>query len=111
LDAGAAPATLIGHGSVDLATSLAPFVAIEAASGQTLATDGTLNGQPPAPPPGVLTAARASGLDMVTWQPQDGVRIALVVVPWSGGTVMAGRSLRLVEQREDDLLGVTAAGW
>ena len=111
LDAGVSPATVAGSDSIDIANSLAPFVAIDDANGQTLASGATLEGQPPAPPPGVLVSAHSSGLDLVTWQPREGVRIALVAVPWTDGTVLAGRSLRLVEQREDDLLMVTALGW
>ena len=34
-----------------------------------------------------------------------------MTVPWSGGTVTAGRSLRLVEEREDTLLQLVALGW
>ena len=47
----------------------------------------------------------------MTWQPRSGVRIAAVVVPWRGGTVLAGRSLRLVETREDEALLLAAGGW
>jgi hypothetical protein len=32
-------------------------------------------------------------------------------VPWTSGTVMAGRSLRLVEERQSQLEWLTAAGW
>jgi hypothetical protein len=68
-------------------------------AGDVLATDATLNGDPPQIPSGVRLAATASGRDTVTWQPQAGLRIALVVVPFPGGTVASGRSLRLVEER------------
>jgi len=44
----------------------------------------------------------------VTWQPQAGVRIAAVVLPWRGGTVLARRSLRLVEERIDGLTELAA---
>ena len=47
----------------------------------------------------------------MTWQPQSGVRVAQVSVPWSGGTVLAGRSLREVERRIDQLLLLVAAAW
>lgn len=121
LDAGAAPASLVqqgsaaaslaGPGTVDVATSLAPFVAVYDLSGSVLATNGELDGAAPVPPAGVLTSASSSGRDAVTWQPRPGVRIATVVVPWTGGTVLAGRSLRLVEQREDVALALAAFAW
>ncbi len=109
LDAGAAPASVVGTTSVDVARSLAPFVAIYDADGRVVASDGVLAGRAPVPPIGVLASARASGRDMVTWQPEPGVRIATVVIPWSGGTVLAGRSLSLVEQRDGAILLLAAA--
>lgn len=111
LDAGAQPATLVGSTKVDVATSLAPFVVIYDTSGVVLATDGRLDGHDPVPPLGVLDAARADPPNNVTWQPRAGVRIASVTVPWSGGTVLAGRSLREVERREDSILLIAAAAW
>jgi hypothetical protein len=39
------------------------------------------------------------------------VRIASVTVPWHGGTVLAGRSLREVERQEGNILLVSAAAW
>lgn len=111
LNAGVAPEALVGADSVDIARSLAPFVAIYDATGAVLATDGVLDGQPPRPPAGVLASATATGRDIVTWQPPSGVRIALVVIPWQGGTVAAGRSLRIVEEREDNALLLTLVAW
>jgi len=119
LDTGAEPAVVVGPGSavaslagqatVDLRTSLAPFVAVYDLSGTPVASNGTLDGKPPMPPAGVLEAARASGRDTVTWQPQASVRIAAVAVPWAGGTVLAGRSLREVEAREDNAFRLALA--
>ena len=111
LNAGAAPASFATGPAVDLATSLAPFVVVYDPAGKILATDGSLDGAPPKIPSGVLAAARESGRDAVTWQPRAGVRIATVSIPWSGGTVMAGRSLRLVEERESQLELLVGAGW
>jgi hypothetical protein len=100
LDAGSPVSAVAAGPTVDLGHSLAPFLAVYDTSGAVLASDGVLDGQPPMPPRGVLAAARESGRDIVTWQPREGVRIALVVLPWRGGTVLAGRSLRVVEERE-----------
>ena len=33
------------------------------------------------------------------------------MVPWNGGSVLAGRSLRLVEQREDNALAIAGLAW
>jgi hypothetical protein len=111
LDGGASAGSLVGAHAIDIASSLAPFVVIFDASGAVLATDGQLDGHDPAPPAGVLERARTNGSNRVTWQPRPGVRVATVTVAWHGGTVMAGRSLREAERREDALLLVAAAAW
>ncbi len=111
LDAGGRPKDQVGAVPVDIARSLAPFVVIYGSADSILATDGMLDGQPPIVPAGVLAAARATGRNAVTWQPRPGVRVATVSVPWSGGTVLAGRSLRLVEDRATMLEQLVGAGW
>ncbi len=111
LDAGAPATSLVGSAAVDVAVSLAPFVVIFDPAGHVLATDGQLDGHDPIPPPGVLDAAHQSPPNAVTWEPRTGVRIASVAVPWNGGTVLAGRSLREVERQEDQALLIVAAAW
>lgn len=111
LDAGAAPSTLVTVSRVNVARSLAPFLVIFDSSGKVLATDGQLDGHDPIPPAGVLTSAATNPPDIVTWQPVNGVRIAAVVVPWHGGTVLAGRSLAQVEIRERNALLIALAAW
>ncbi len=121
LDDGAPPASLVapgsaaasaaGPGPVDVATSLAPFLVVYDGSGNVLATNAELDGVAPVPPAGVLETARSSGRDAVTWQPRGGVRIAAVAIGWSGGSVIAGRSLRLIEEREDRALAIAGLAW
>ncbi len=111
LDAGADPVSVVGATSLDISRSLATFLVVHDVAGAVLATDGTLDGSAPRVPRGVLDSARATGRDAVTWQPRPGVRIATVTVPWTGGTVLAGRSLRIVEQRVDALGLLVSVGW
>jgi len=111
LNAGAAPTGVVPGRMVNVTTSLAPFLVVYDLAGKVVVSDGQLDGSPPQIPSGVLASARASGRDAVTWQPRAGVRIATVTVPWTGGTVMAGRSLRLVEERESQLEVLVGAGW
>ena len=111
LDAGAQPASLVGTSTVDVASSLASFVSIYDLSGNVLASGSRLDGHDPVPPPGVLDAARADSPNEVTWQPRAGVRIASVTVPWKGGTVLAGRSLREVERQQDNIFRIAGAAW
>ena len=92
------------------------------------------NGQTPTPPKGVFEYARNHGEERFSWQPvlgrQNGVRIAAVLERVNGpqpGFVLAGRNLREVEAREQQvrqmagltwigmlgviLVGTTAFGW
>jgi hypothetical protein len=85
--------------TVELATSLAPFIIVFDDSGNVLASSATLHGAIPVYPSGVLDHTRINGEDRVTWQPENGVRMATVVVRYDKGFVLAGRSLREVEIR------------
>lgn len=114
LAGGAAPAAQAPGGPVNVADSLAPFVMVFDAQGALLASSGQLHGAPPALPAGVLDYVKAHGEDRVTWQPEPGVRIASVVTAYTGasaGFVLAGRSLREVEKREDQAMGLAALAW
>ena len=108
---GTPAASLVPTTTVDIATSLAPFLIVYDRSGAVIASSAALDGLTLRVPSGVLSSARATGDDRVTWEPRAGVRIAAVVVPYPGGAVLAGRSLRDVEVRESDALAIAAAGW
>ena len=79
-----------------------------------------LDGTPPTIPQGVLAAARSNtiqkgggpiGEDRVTWQPNPGVRQAIVAVSASNGyVVVAGRNMREVENRQVNLEEMIFAG-
>jgi hypothetical protein len=111
LDGGADPKTVVGATTVPIETSLAPFVAVFDAQGTLLASDGSLDGRPLSPPVGVLRSAQTTGRDAVSWQPSEGVRIALVVLPWHGGTIAAGHSLRATEGLIGTIGALIALGW
>ena len=114
LATGASPAEIVGSGTVDPSVSLAPFLIVTDADGNVVASGMRIGGSSPVPPKGVLDSAAQKGENRVTWQPRATVRIASVEVPVSGsgkGFVVAGRSLRVVEEREDALLQLVAAGW
>ncbi len=100
---GASVQTVVPTNQVDVAQSLAPFVIVFNSNGTVAAASGQLHGQPPTLPAGVLDYVKQNGEDRLTWQPEAGVRIASVTVPFNGptsGYVLAGRSLREVEKRE-----------
>ncbi len=105
---------IVPLGKVDIATSIAPYMIIFDANGKPVASSAQLNGQTPTIPSGVFDSVRQNGEDRITWQPQDGVRSAIVVTQFKGansGFVLAGRSLREVEKREDSIMQLLTIGW
>jgi hypothetical protein len=104
LAGGATPESLMPANKIDIATSLAPYLAVYDANGRLLASSATLHGQPLDVPSGVFAAAKAQGINARSWMPEAGVRSAIVVVPAGDGYALAGRSLKLTEEREDQLL-------
>lgn len=117
LAAGDVPASLVQRGVplIDAASSLAPWIAVYDSNGTPLESSAVLDGKPPAPPQGIFDLAKAQGNNLPhnTWQPENGVRIALVVVPVQGKDwfVAAGRNMREVEGREQGLELVIGLGW
>lgn len=103
LDAGAGPSAVIPAQPVDMTRSLAPYLIVFGHDGQPLASSATLDGQTPTPPSGVFRGVPSGGRHEITWAPRPDVREAAVIVAYRNGFVLAGRSLRVVEQREDAL--------
>jgi len=98
---------IVPQEKVDIAASLAPFVMTFDSQGRYLAGNAVLAGQVPTLPSGVLSYAKVHGQNRLTWQPQPGDRQAIVVTYFSKSNpsfVLAGRSLREIEKREDLLL-------
>jgi hypothetical protein len=106
--------SVVPTSKVDIAQSLAPYLVVFDNSGNAIASSGLLHDQSPAIPSGVFESVRQHGEDRITWQPEPGVRSATVVTSYGGahpGFVLAGRSLRLVEERVDQLGLLVGLGW
>ena len=107
LSSNASTSSILPTGTVNIAESLAPFIVIYDNAGNPIAGNGILDNALPSLPAGVFDSVRIlGGEDRFTWQPRPGIRSAVVVVKVNGGQggfVMAGRSLREVEIREDHL--------
>lgn len=92
---------------VDPSKSLDAFATIVDSNGKVTASDMELDGAAAVPPKGVLNASTLTHQNRITWQPQAGTRIALVVQAYkhdnNTGYVMVGRSLKEVETRIDML--------
>jgi hypothetical protein len=111
---GAKPEEAIPNNNVDLERSLEPFAIFYDDQGAPTAANGHLNQSIPSPPSGVFNYLRNHDTDTVTWQPQPNVRIAAVIHRVSGpnpGFILAGRSLRLVEEQESLFWRMVFIGW
>jgi hypothetical protein len=114
LAAGRPVDTVVAHDSVDMERSLAPFLIVFDADGKIVGASGTLRGHVPVIPAGVLASARQHGEDRITWQPVGGVRIASVIVSYSGsreGFVLAGRSLEETQNRISQFGNLIVLAW
>ena len=97
--------------TIDIAQSLSPFVMIFDSNGKVVSTSGFLHNTFPVVPPSVFTSTMNSGEERFTWQPEIGVRIAAVVTKYSSGFILAGRNIREIEKREDQLYLQILFGW
>ena len=97
---------------IDMTTSLAPYLLVFDDSSALTASTATLRGSAPVLPSGVFAYTRLHADDRITWEPAPSVRQAIVMV-YHGGThpgfVLAGRSLKEIENREANLLSVVTA--
>ncbi len=111
-------ALLQSGGVVDMARSLSPFLIVYNDQGQPLGSNAQLDGRTPTPPAGVFDYVRRHGEERVSWQPilgtTYGVRIAAVVERVGGpqpGFVLAGRNMREVEAREEQVEHMAGLTW
>ena len=111
LNAGAGPDSVTPAQQVDMARSLAPFLIVFGHDGRPLASSALLDGQTPLPPRGVFDSIPQGGRSEITWAPRPDVREAAVIVAYRNGDILAGRSLRLVEQRADALARAVIVLW
>ncbi len=114
LTAGQSAQDVVPKESVDIDSSLATYMMIFDANGHPIASTAKLNGQTPSFPSSVFDYVRKNGEDRITWQPQDGVRSAIVVTQFKGantGFVLAGRSLRETERLEDNMMNLFIFNW
>ena len=108
---------------VDMGRSLSPFIIAYDESGKAAEGSGFLHASLPAMPAGVFEYARTHGEDRITWEPEQGVRNAAVLVHYrvlvltgsssttGSGFILVGRSLQEVEKRENALMAAVAAAW
>ncbi|MCA1596360.1 MAG: hypothetical protein LC772_08055 [Chloroflexi bacterium] len=114
LRSGRTPSEVVPSEKVNFAASLSPYLMVLDESGDPLASSGEMDGRVPRIPEGVLEYVRTHGEERVTWQPRRDARCAIVVQRvrvGQVGFVVAGRSLREVEDREAQLTRMAGVGW
>lgn len=90
--------------TINVSKSLAPFLIIYDSQGNIISSSAQLNGKTPTLPVSALNGSKDTnqpGENRITWQPQEGVRLATVIVRYDKGYVLAGRNMREIEIRED----------
>lgn len=129
LSTGKNPIDVVSKESVDVNSSLAPFVMVFDNNGKLLASNANIKNAASEPPKGVFQFDRdyfnsdlvglkkkISGEDsstekIFTWQPAQGIRLASVLVKYDGGIVLSGRSLRETEYRTHKLFQMAFLAW
>ncbi|HLZ95680.1 MAG TPA: hypothetical protein VKT20_10165 [Candidatus Dormibacteraeota bacterium] len=113
LDAGASPTSVLPARVVDLdsPSDADPYLIVVDRLRRILASSVTIGGQQPLPPDGVFDYVQSHGEDVITWQPEPGVRSAIVVDSFGQGFVVAGRSLKATEELESALSLWALGGW
>ncbi|MEN9413666.1 MAG: hypothetical protein RLZZ342_753 [Candidatus Parcubacteria bacterium] len=113
IEAGVDSAVLAPKGSaIEISASLAPWIAFYNTELEPQGSTGLLHGTIPQLPEGVFAAAKAQGEEIVTWEPEAGVRQAVMVVSaGEDGYVVAGRNMSAVEGRIRNLGIVLLLGW
>ena len=102
--------SVIPTSQVEMSRSLAPFIVMYDETGEAVASSGSLHGQIPSPPAGVFDFVKRNGEDRITWEPENGVRIAAIFERYEGsisGFLLVGRSLREIEKRESQVEMIT----
>jgi len=110
---GDSPSSVILKNNIDMAASLAPYMIVYDNSGKVLDSSVELDGGIPTIPKGVLESVRDGHEARLTWQPDVGVRSAVVVVRSTNpqGFILVGRSIREVEILEDKIGLDVFVGW
>jgi len=100
--------------TVDVARSLSVFKVLYDSNKLPIHATGLLDGKLPRLPKGVFDFARRNMENVFTWQPRNGVRVAMVLMASTAphrGFVGVGRSLIEIERRESNLTTMVFTSW
>ncbi len=92
-----------------------PFVLVYDQDGNPIAGSALYNGALPKIPVGVFAYVKKHGEHRVTWQPEENLRFATVIVPYktesASGFVVSARLLKETENRIAKLGSLIFGGW
>ncbi len=116
LEKGATPVQAVkALEDVDMKKSLSPFATVYNNAGAMIWSSALLDGRKAKIPMGILTTAKEKGINKITWEPAPGARNAIVVLPYTldgiDGFVMAGQSMREVQNRIQAVAQQLLLGW
>jgi hypothetical protein len=100
--------------SIEISKSLSVFKTLYNKNGEPVQSTGFLDGQLPCIPKTVLDFTERNRENVLTWQPQRGIRLAMVIESVKSpsiGFVAVGRSLKEVEKRESTLVTMVVVAW
>jgi hypothetical protein len=113
---GAAPESVVPNANVNIRQNNNPFIIVTDDKAQLLAGSAFLDDRVPLPPKGVFDYTKAKGIDVVTWEPASGVRLATVVTTYKTpsnveGFIITGQSLRQAAYRIKTSTLIISAAW
>jgi hypothetical protein len=116
LTQGQNPQAFIPSTKVELSKSLATYIMLFDKDGKLTGSSVSLYGKDLSLPQGVFAATQKSPTSETrfTWQPQSGIRSAVILDYYKGsvpGFVLIGRSIREVEVRESQQEYIVFAAW
>ena len=100
--------------NIELKESLAVFAELFDKNGKPIQSSGLLNGVLLQPPQGVFSYTNEHDEDVLTWQPQNNIRMAMVFEKANAndiGYIAVGRSLQETEIRESNLIRMILIAW
>lgn len=99
---------------IDMKKSLLPFIMLYDKDFKLILSSARLGENVVEIPMGVLENAKKKGETRITWEPEKGVRNAIIVVYFKDvkeGYLISGRSLREVEYRTSQLNSIVLLSW
>lgn len=116
IEKGAAPESAVPNANINIRTNDNLFIIVTDRDAKLLAGSAYLDDRVPLPPKSVFEDTKARGLDKVTWEPAQGIRLAIVASTYKTaagveGFVIAGQSLRPIQDRIKTSGLVAAAAW